>query len=154
MPSTDDEPGKHISLWKLPNGEGTGAWDVLQWRWHFNADCITAQGQKSDRGTILLPFYKKMAQHTFTFQLYTGSIAWHSASNTKIKVEENLTLEKLRGWLSLMKEKQVSVQFPRFRIEDNFSLKEKLQAMGLQHIFSPEHASLPGKSICFKHNHN
>lgn len=45
-----------------------------------------------------------------------------------------------------MKNKQVAVQFPRFRIEDSFSLKEKLQAMGLNDIFSAEHASLPGKA--------
>lgn len=48
MQSADDVPGKHLSLWKLPRGQGTGARDVLQWRWHFNADCITTQGQKSD----------------------------------------------------------------------------------------------------------
>lgn len=65
--------------------------------------------------------------------------------DTKLaEVEENLTLKKLSGWLSNMKNKPVAVHFPRFRIEDNFSLKEKLQAMGLNDIFSTEHASLPG----------
>ncbi|TSK53761.1 Antithrombin-III [Bagarius yarrelli] len=60
------------------------------------------------------------------------------------EVEEQITLKKLSGWLNNMKSKPVAVQFPRFRIEDNFSLKEKLQAMSLQDIFSAEHASLPG----------
>ncbi|XP_017333419.1 antithrombin-III [Ictalurus punctatus] len=60
------------------------------------------------------------------------------------EVEENLSLKKLSGWLNDTKDKQVAVQFPRFRIEDNFSLKDKLQAMGLHDIFSAEHASLPG----------
>lgn len=59
---------------------------------------------------------------------------------------ENLTLKKLTGWLNTMKNKQVAVHMPRFRIEDNFSLKEKLQTMGLQDIFSTEHASLPGEA--------
>lgn len=63
-----------------------------------------------------------------------------------IKVEENLTLKKLTDWLNGMTNKQVGVHFPRFRIEDNFSLKEKLQAMGLRDIFSADHASLPGKA--------
>lgn len=70
-----------------------------------------------------------------------------------MKVEENLSLKKLSGWLNDTKNKQVAVQFPRFRIEDNFSLKDKLQAMGLHDIFSAEHASLPGKASgywCYK----
>ncbi|KAI4872950.1 hypothetical protein NFI96_023632 [Prochilodus magdalenae] len=60
------------------------------------------------------------------------------------EVVRNLTLKKLTGWLNNMAEKTVAVEVPRFRIEDSFSLKEKLQAMGLQHLFSAEHASLPG----------
>ncbi|KAB5559076.1 hypothetical protein PHYPO_G00024690 [Pangasianodon hypophthalmus] len=65
--------------------------------------------------------------------------------DTKLaEVEENLTLKKLSGWLNDTKTKQVAVHFPRFRIEDNFSLKEKLHSMGLHDIFSAEDASLPG----------
>ncbi|XP_041695790.1 antithrombin-III [Coregonus clupeaformis] len=60
------------------------------------------------------------------------------------EVEENLGLKKLTGWLDNMRETTVSVQLPRFRIEDGFSLKEKLQAMGLEDLFSPMDASLPG----------
>ncbi|XP_026178768.1 antithrombin-III [Mastacembelus armatus] len=60
------------------------------------------------------------------------------------KVEESLSLKKLSDWLSAIVETTVSVHVPRFRVEDSFSLKEKLQAMGLSDLFSPEKASLPG----------
>ncbi|XP_028856518.1 antithrombin-III [Denticeps clupeoides] len=63
---------------------------------------------------------------------------------TLTEVEKNLNLSKLTGWLEKMKEVRVSVQIPRFRIEDSFSLKSNLEAMGLQHLFSAQHASLPG----------
>ncbi|XP_053894605.1 antithrombin-III [Malaclemys terrapin pileata] len=60
------------------------------------------------------------------------------------EVERDLTPERLQSWLGSMKEILLSVYLPRFRIEDNFSLKEKLQHMGLVDLFSPEHAKLPG----------
>lgn len=67
--------------------------------------------------------------------------------SSDVQVEENLTLNKLSHWLSQMKETTVSVHVPRFRVEDSFSLKEQLQAMGLTDLFSPEAASLPGGSL-------
>lgn len=36
------------------------------------------------------------------------------------------------------------VYLPRFRIEDSFSLKEKLEDMGLVDLFSPAKSKLPG----------
>ncbi|XP_018920986.2 antithrombin-III [Cyprinus carpio] len=63
---------------------------------------------------------------------------------TLSEVMENMKLTKLEGWLQAMKETTVSVHVPRFRIEDNFSLKEQLTKMGLEDLFSPEKASLPG----------
>ncbi|XP_016430452.1 antithrombin-III-like [Sinocyclocheilus rhinocerous] len=63
---------------------------------------------------------------------------------TLSEVVENMNLKKLEGWLQAMKETTVFVQLPRFRIEDNFSLKEQLMKMGLEQLFSPENASLPG----------
>ncbi|CAM4657215.1 hypothetical protein PO909_027396 [Leuciscus waleckii] len=60
------------------------------------------------------------------------------------EVVANMTLKKLVGWIHAMKETTVSVQVPRFRIEDSFSLKEQLEKMGLEDLFSPENASLPG----------
>ncbi|KAG7265181.1 hypothetical protein CRUP_030295 [Coryphaenoides rupestris] len=59
------------------------------------------------------------------------------------QVEETLDLQKLSGWLDNLNETTVSIQIPRFRVEDGFSLKEKLQAMGLIDLFDPK-ASLPG----------
>ncbi|KAM3876312.1 antithrombin-III [Diretmus argenteus] len=60
------------------------------------------------------------------------------------QVEENFDLNKLTGWLEAMRETTVSVQIPRFRVEDSFSLKDKLQAMGLTDLFDSQKASLPG----------
>ncbi|XP_063057018.1 antithrombin-III [Engraulis encrasicolus] len=60
------------------------------------------------------------------------------------ELEKGLDLKKLVGWLDRMRETTVAVQIPRFKIEDSFSLKEKLQSMGLEHLFSPNQASLPG----------
>uniref|UniRef100_A0A672IQ43 Antithrombin-III n=1 Tax=Salarias fasciatus TaxID=181472 RepID=A0A672IQ43_SALFA len=54
------------------------------------------------------------------------------------KVEEMLDLGKLSSWLDQMKETTVSVQLPRFRVEDSFSLKEKLQSMGLRDLFNAD----------------
>ncbi|KTG38352.1 hypothetical protein cypCar_00010301 [Cyprinus carpio] len=55
-----------------------------------------------------------------------------------------MNLKKLEGWLQARKETTVFVQLPRFHIEDNFSLKEQLVKMGLEHLLSPENTSLPG----------
>lgn len=60
-----------------------------------------------------------------------------------------MNLKKLVGWLHAMKETTVAVQIPRFRVEDSFSLKEQLEKMGLEHLFSPANASLPGTLLCF-----
>ncbi|XP_071755623.1 antithrombin-III [Centroberyx gerrardi] len=60
------------------------------------------------------------------------------------QVEASLDLRKLSGWLEAMQETTVSVQIPRFRVEDSFSLKEKLQEMGLTDLFDSQRASLPG----------
>ncbi|XP_056303258.1 antithrombin-III [Danio aesculapii] len=63
---------------------------------------------------------------------------------TLSEVVANMNLKKLVGWLHAMKETTVAVQIPRFRVEDSFSLKEQLKKMGLEHLFSPANASLPG----------
>lgn len=61
-----------------------------------------------------------------------------------MKVVANMNLKTLVGWLDKMKETTVTMQIPRFRIEDSFSLKEELEKMGLEDLFSPSQASLPG----------
>lgn len=68
-----------------------------------------------------------------------------------VEVEEGLDLNKLTSWLDGMKETTVAVHVPRFRVEDSFSVKEKLQAMGLTDLFSSERASLPGDRHFFTH---
>ncbi|KAL3047962.1 hypothetical protein OYC64_022010 [Pagothenia borchgrevinki] len=67
-----------------------------------------------------------------------------STETTLSRVEEGLDLRKLTHWMDEMEEKTVAVHIPRFRLEESFSLKEKLQAMGLTDLFSAEKASLPG----------
>lgn len=64
------------------------------------------------------------------------------------QVEHQLTSEKLESWFRDLKEVSLSVHMPRFKIESSFSLKEKLQEMGLRDLFSPEQASLPGQLGC------
>ncbi|KAM9762208.1 antithrombin-III [Menidia menidia] len=59
-------------------------------------------------------------------------------------VEADLDLKKLNGWLDQMKETTVATFVPRFRVEESFNLKQKLQEMGLSDLFSAEKASLPG----------
>ncbi|NXP16992.1 ANT3 protein, partial [Scytalopus superciliaris] len=60
------------------------------------------------------------------------------------EVERDLTSEKLQGWIDFMSEVSLFVYLPRFRVEDSFSVKEKLRKMGLEDLFSPENARLPG----------
>ncbi|XP_057182133.1 antithrombin-III [Triplophysa rosa] len=60
------------------------------------------------------------------------------------EVVANMNLKALVGWLNKMNETTVTMQIPRFRIEDSLSLKEELEKMGLEDLFSPTRASLPG----------
>nr|XP_023669090.1 antithrombin-III [Paramormyrops kingsleyae]XP_023669091.1 antithrombin-III [Paramormyrops kingsleyae] len=60
------------------------------------------------------------------------------------EIESSLQLKKLSGWLDALVETKVSIQIPRFRIEDEFTLKENLEALGLKDLFDPSRASLPG----------
>ncbi|XP_006887764.1 PREDICTED: antithrombin-III [Elephantulus edwardii] len=60
------------------------------------------------------------------------------------KVEQELTLEVQQEWLDGLEDTMLVVHMPRFRIEDNFSVKEKLQDMGLVDLFTSEKAKLPG----------
>uniref|UniRef100_A0A8C2X3F6 Serpin peptidase inhibitor, clade C (antithrombin), member 1 n=1 Tax=Cyclopterus lumpus TaxID=8103 RepID=A0A8C2X3F6_CYCLU len=69
---------------------------------------------------------------------------------TALSQVERLDLNNLTSWLDEMKETTVSVHVPRFRVEDGFSVKEKLQDMGLTDLFSSERASLPGKCGAFR----
>lgn len=68
-----------------------------------------------------------------------------SAGTSLVEVERDLTSEKLQEWIDSMTEVSLFVYLPRFRIEDTFSVKEKLRKMGLEDLFSPENARLPGQ---------
>lgn len=68
-----------------------------------------------------------------------------SAGTPLEEVERDLTSEKLQGWIDSMKQVSLFVYLPRFCVEDSFSVKEKLRKMGLEDLFSPENARLPGE---------
>ncbi|NXW47906.1 ANT3 protein, partial [Nyctiprogne leucopyga] len=67
-----------------------------------------------------------------------------NAGTPLMEVERDLTSEKLQDWIDSMREVSLFVYLPRFRVEDSFSVKEKLRKMGLEDLFSPENARLPG----------
>ncbi|NXS70762.1 ANT3 protein, partial [Pandion haliaetus] len=67
-----------------------------------------------------------------------------NAGTPLVEVERDLTSEKLQDWIDSMTEVSLFVYLPRFRVEDSFSVKEKLRKMGLEDLFSPENARLPG----------
>lgn len=67
------------------------------------------------------------------------------AGTPLVEVERDLTSDKLQDWIDSMMEVSLTVSFPRFRVEDSFSVKEKLRKMGLEDLFSPENAKLPGE---------
>ncbi|XP_069793655.1 antithrombin-III [Narcine bancroftii] len=60
------------------------------------------------------------------------------------EIEGHLSHEKVMGWLSRLRMVDVDLSVPRFRIEDSFSLTNKLKQMGLVDLFDAERASLPG----------
>lgn len=62
-------------------------------------------------------------------------------------VEQSLSLKKLTEWLDNLRELQLNVYVPRFRIEDSISLKQNLEKMGLKDLFNPHTARLPGQSF-------
>ncbi|XP_077572694.1 antithrombin-III [Stigmatopora nigra] len=66
------------------------------------------------------------------------------AGRSLAQVEAELTPAALAAWSRRMTETRVSVNLPRFRLEESLGLKEALQSMGLRRIFSPQNASLPG----------
>lgn len=53
------------------------------------------------------------------------------------KLEENLTLEKLYGYLQNLWDKEVRVSFPKFKITSSVNLKSSLQALGVTDAFTP-----------------
>ncbi|XP_041064463.1 antithrombin-III [Carcharodon carcharias] len=75
-----------------------------------------------------------------------------TAEGSLRELEKQLTHEKVLGWLSQLRMTDVDLSLPRFRVEDSFSLTNKLKAMGLVDLFSPEKANLPGLVEGFHNN--
>lgn len=66
---------------------------------------------------------------------------------TTADVLDNLTVEKLNSTLGAMASKQVMVYFPRFKVENKFSLNKMLAAMGMPAAFSPQLADFSNISV-------
>lgn len=64
------------------------------------------------------------------------------------KIEEQITLEKLREWTKRenMESVDVHVKLPRFKIEESYILNSNLGRLGLQDLFSSGKADLSGMS--------
>ncbi|XP_072919827.1 antithrombin-III isoform X1 [Hemitrygon akajei] len=60
------------------------------------------------------------------------------------EIEAALSHEKMLGWLNRLNVVEVELAIPQFRVEDSFSLTNKLKQMGLVDLFNAEKASLPG----------
>lgn len=64
------------------------------------------------------------------------------------KIEEQITLEKLREWTKRenLENIDVHVKLPRFKIEESYILNSNLGRLGLQDLFSRNKADLSGMS--------
>lgn len=64
------------------------------------------------------------------------------------KIEEQITLEKLREWTKRenLENIDVHVKLPRFKIEESYILNSNLGRLGLQDLFSSNKADLSGMS--------
>ncbi|XP_052012763.1 leukocyte elastase inhibitor A [Apodemus sylvaticus] len=64
------------------------------------------------------------------------------------KIEEQITLEKLREWTKRknLENIDVHVKLPRFKIEESYILNSNLVRLGLQDLFSNSKADLSGMS--------
>lgn len=64
------------------------------------------------------------------------------------KIEEQITLEKLREWTNREKLENIDVhvKLPRFKIEESYILNSNLGRLGLQDLFTSSKADLSGMS--------
>ncbi|KAM7036217.1 serpin B6-like [Passerculus sandwichensis] len=65
------------------------------------------------------------------------------------RLERELTLEKLMGWISpeMMKSTEVEVYLPRFKLEENYDLQPILRSMGMPDAFESGKADFSGMSL-------
>ncbi len=59
-------------------------------------------------------------------------------------LESSLTPAGLAGWTSGMRNQQVNVALPKFKMSSGFSLAQALNALGLKDAFDPERADFSG----------
>ncbi|XP_060033712.1 antithrombin-III-like [Erinaceus europaeus] len=94
--------------------------------------------------------YRRVAEGTQVLELpfkgddITMVLILPKLEKSLAKVEQELTPEVLQEWLDELDEVLLAVHMPRFRIEDSFSVKERLQDMGLVDLFNPENSRLLG----------
>jgi serpin B len=60
------------------------------------------------------------------------------------ELEKTLTAAKVADWLPKLREQEVSVSLPKFKMTSEFSLKDTLSAMGIKQLFNPNGADLSG----------
>lgn len=95
--------------------------------------------------------YRRVAEGTQVLELpfkgddITMVLILPKLEKSLAKVEQELTPEVLQEWLDELADTLLVVHMPRFHIEDSFSVKERLQDMGLEDLFIPEKAKLPGE---------
>jgi len=60
------------------------------------------------------------------------------------ELEESLTVVKLDEWLGALREREVDVYLPRFKMVSRFELSEVLKALGMTDAFDPQNADFTG----------
>src|SRR6516164_4494543 len=58
--------------------------------------------------------------------------------------EKTLTAAKVADWLPKLREQEVMVSLPKFKMTSEFSMKDTLAAMGIKQLFNPNGADLSG----------
>ncbi|CAM4696533.1 unnamed protein product [Leuciscus chuanchicus] len=64
------------------------------------------------------------------------------------KLEKALTYEKLMEWTKpeVMRQQEVEVSLPRFKMEETYDMKSLLISMGMEDVFDPQKVNLSGMS--------
>jgi serpin B len=60
------------------------------------------------------------------------------------ELEKTLSADKLADWLPKLREQEVGVSLPKFKMTSEFSLKDTLAAMGMKQLFNAATADLSG----------
>jgi serpin B len=65
-------------------------------------------------------------------------------ANGLAEFEKTLTAEKLQGWQNQLREREVRVYLPRFKMTAEFKLNEALQSLGMSDAFNRARSNLSG----------